>query len=54
MQTSCRYEPTANMKRNTRMLVLLVLFVAPSFAQEPVVGVADPESLFSVHLLQPA
>lgn len=34
------------MKRNTPLLALIALFAVPAFGQEPVVGVADPESLF--------
>ncbi len=34
------------MKRTTKLIAVTALFVAPAFAQEPVAGVADPESLF--------
>jgi predicted SnoaL-like aldol condensation-catalyzing enzyme len=46
MKTDAPYKPIANMKRNTRILALVALFVAPAFGQAPVVGAADPESLF--------
>ena len=34
------------MQRTTKLLALTALLAAPAFAQEPVVGGADPESLF--------